>query len=109
MRHLESYQYSAKELSTIVGIIGQIHHDIKSQVRKIADSTPESSIGEMLAEIDGKLDLLQAAMPLIGPWMLSEQHSLHQTWTERLSALQSILSDRNLTVKDFIEKADRHE
>lgn len=109
MRHTECYQYSEKELSAIVNIIGYIHHGIKSQAKKIAEITNEPSIGEMLKEIDGKLDLLQAAMPLIGPWMLSERHSVHQRWIERLSALQSILNDRDLTVKNFIDKVGHHE
>lgn len=106
MRHTEYYQYSEKELSAIVNIIGTIHHGIKSQVKEMTKLAPEPSVGKMLKEIEGKLDLLQAAMPLIGPWMLSERHSVHQKWIERLSALQSILNDRDLTVKDFIDKAN---
>lgn len=106
MKHIESYQYSEKELSAIVGIIGSIHYGIKSQIKKIAESMPESWEKESLRMIDGKLDLLQAALPLIGPWMLSERHSLHEKWLQRLSTLQTMLDGHHLTMNDFINKAD---
>lgn len=113
MKHIEYYQYSQKELATIVDIIGSIHGSlymhlnaliqrIPSEMMNIPMGDSNRSINDIITQMQTRLNQLHGVMPLVGPWVLSEKHSFRTTWVERLSSLERLLERHNFTVNDFI-------
>ena len=117
MKHIEHYQYSAKELACIVDIIGNVHGSLFMYLNALSERIPPKimnipmgdsnrSINDIITQMQIRLDQLHGVMPLVGPWMLSENHSLRTKWVERLSTLERLLERHNFTVNDFINYQD---
>lgn len=117
MKHIEYFQYSPKELACIVDIIGNVHGSLQMHLNALIKRIPpemmnipmgdsKRSINDIITQMQTRLDQLHGVMPLIGPWMLSENHSLRTKWVERLSVLERLLERHNFTVNDFINYED---
>lgn len=117
MKHIEQYQYSPKELALIVDILGNVHGALSTQLNDLSNRIPAEladmpmgesnrSINDIITQMQVRLDQLHGVMPLVGPWMLSERHTMREKWVERLSVLERMLNRHNFTIDDFLNQID---
>lgn len=117
MKHIEYYQFSAKELSALVNLIGTVHGRLTHELSEIIDRIPPAvlfasmgetgqSINDIVEQVKERLAELQAIMPIVGPYLLANNKSPENIWVKRLYAVEKMLKMRGINIADIINNAE---